>query len=371
VTTPSSPATYTATFKTQFRLTTAANPPAGGSITQGDWFDSGSSVTITATAAPGYGFTGFSGDLSGTANPNSVAMNAAKTVTANFKGLTATSVSSSRNPAVAGQAVTFTALVTSTVAGRTGSVTFKDGGATLGAGALNASGQATFSTSSLAVGTHSITAAYTGDSNFLGSSSPSLSQTVTQATTTTTLTSAPNPSSAGQAVTFTATVISSTGGIPTGTVNFKDGNTVLGSSPLNAAGSAAFVTSSLSAGSHTIKAVYAGTASYSGSTSANLKQVVNPAPKAPTTTSLTSSPNPSGVGQSVTFTATVTGSGTPTGKVTFKDGGKSLGTATLSGGVAAFSTSSLKQGSHSITATYSGDSTFAGSISATYTQVVN
>jgi hypothetical protein len=91
----------------------------------------------------------------------------------------------------------------------------------------------------------------------------------------------------------------------------------------------------------------------------------------PTTTSLTSLPNPSAVGQSVTFTATVTGSSTPTGKVTFKDGGKSLGSVTLSSGQAVLSTASLKRGSHSITATYGGDSNFATSTSPVYTQVVN
>jgi hypothetical protein len=79
---------------------------------------------------------------------------------------------------------------------------------------------------------------------------------------------------------------------------------------------------------------------------------------APTTTSLTSSPNPSQFGQSVTFTATVTGSGTPTGTVTFKDGGKTLGTVFLSAGLASFSTSSLKKGTHLITAPYSGDGIF-------------
>jgi Big-like domain-containing protein/List-Bact-rpt repeat protein len=464
VTTPSTPAAYTATFKTQYLLTTVANPPAGGSITPGGWLDSGSSVTITAAAAAGYGFTGFSGDLSGTTNPNSVTMDGARTVTANFKGLTttslstspnpntfgqavtmtatvaasvgtpggnvafydgatnignqpldgsghatssmlftagshtltasyagngsfltstsapvtqtvnkassSTSVSSSLNPSGAGQTITFTAVVSSLVAVPTGTVTIKDGGAVLGTGTLNGSGQATFSTTNLTAGTHSIMADYNGDTNFLASSSSPLSQTVNAASTTTTLISAPNPSLVGQPVTFTATVGSSTGGIATGTVRFQEGKTVLGSSALNAQGKAIFITSSLSTGSHNIKAVYAGTSSYGGSTSANIKQVVN---LAPTTTSLTSSPNPSAVGQNITFTATVTvtGPGTPTGTVTFKDGGKSLGTATLSAGQAAFSTSSLKKGSHSITAQYSGDSNFAGSASPAYTQVVN
>jgi hypothetical protein len=314
---------------------------------------SGGSHTITAS---------YAGNASFLASTS-----ASVTQTVN-KASTSTSVSSSLNPAVAGQTVTFTALVTSSVAGRTGSVTFRDGAATLGTGTLNASGQATFSTSSLAAGTHAITAEYAGDTNFLGSSSSSLSQSVTQTTTTTTLTSAPNPSTAGQAFTLTATVTSSTGGIPTGTVTFQEGKTVLGSSALNAAGKAVFIIS-LPVGTHTIKAVYPGTASYTGSSSGNLRQIVS---TPSTTTSLTSSPNPSAVGQSVTFTATVTSSASfPNGTVTFKDGGKSLGSATLSGGQATFSTASLKRGSHSITATYLGSSNFGGSVSPVYTQVVN
>ena len=89
-----------------------------------------------------------------------------------------------------------------------------------------------------------------------------------------------------------------------------------------------------------------------------------------TTTSLGASPNPSAFGQSVTFTATVTGSGA-TGSVTFKDGTTTLGTGPLSSGTATFLTSSLTIGSHPITAVYGGDTTFAGSTSPPLTQTVN
>ena len=91
-----------------------------------------------------------------------------------------------------------------------------------------------------------------------------------------------------------------------------------------------------------------------------------------TTTALTSSLNPSTVGQSVTFTASVSGAGgPPTGTVTFKEGATILGTGTLSSGTATFSTASLGVGTHPITAVYSGDATFAASTSNTVTQVVN
>ena len=79
-----------------------------------------------------------------------------------------------------------------------------------------------------------------------------------------------------------------------------------------------------------------------------------------TKVTLTSSPNPSKFGQAVTFTAAVAASisGMPSGKVTFKDGNAALGSDTLAGGQASFTTSSLSAGMHKITAVYSGDSSF-------------
>jgi hypothetical protein len=84
---------------------------------------------------------------------------------------------------------------------------------------------------------------------------------------------------------------------------------------------------------------------------------------------VSSSANPSSVNQSVTFTATVTGV-SPTGTVTFQDGGSTIGTGTLAGGSTTFSTSTLSVGSHSITAVYGGDSNDNTSTSAAVTQVV-
>ncbi len=128
---------------------------------------------------------------------------------------------------------------------------------------------------------------------------------------------------------------------------------------------------------HAIKAVYTNTdGNFSGS-SRSLGQTVNPAP---TSTTVTSSVNPSILGQSVTFTATVAntaGAGistaTPTGSVQFMDGALLLGAAQpLSGlGGATLSTSALTAGSHSITAVYTNvDGNFKGSTSASFTQVV-
>jgi YVTN family beta-propeller protein len=161
---------------------------------------------------------------------------------------TSTSLASSLNPSNFAQIVTFTATVTSAAAGTpTGTVTFKDGVNSLGTVTLNASGQASFSTAALSVGTHTITAVYGGSLNFATSTSAVLTQTVNRAATTTTLASSANPSALGQAATFTATV-SGPGGVPTGTVTFLEGNTSIGTGTLNASGQAVFTTSSLAIG---------------------------------------------------------------------------------------------------------------------------
>ena len=103
-----------------------------------------------------------------------------------------------------------------------------------------------------------------------------MTQSVGTIGTSTTLASTPNPSFAGQAVTFTATVSKSGGaGTPTGTVTFKDGGTTLGTGTLNGAGAASFATSALAAGSHSVTAVYGGDANFGVSTSAAISQTVN------------------------------------------------------------------------------------------------
>jgi hypothetical protein len=289
---------------------------------------------------------------------------------------TTATLASSVNPLVYGQSLTFTATVAAVSPGAgtpTGTVAFKEGASLLGTGTLDASARATFSTSALAVGTHSITAYYWGDPIFGPCTSAPLTQTVNPVSTTTTLTASPNPSVYGQSVTFAATVTASSpgSGTPTVTVTFKDGATTLGTGTLSS-GHTQFTISTLSVGNHSITAVYNGDPNFSISTSTALTQVVN---KASTTTRLTSSVNPTVDGQPVTFTATVAavspGAGTPTGTVTFKDGATTLGTRALSSGQAQFTTSSLGVGNHSITAVYDGDSNYRASTSAKLTQKVN
>jgi trimeric autotransporter adhesin len=96
----------------------------------------------------------------------------------------ATTVVSSLNPEVAGESVTFTATVTSTAGGTpTGTVTFNNGSTALGTGAvtLNGSGVATLSTTALVVGSASITASYSGDTNYAPGTSPAVTENVTVA----------------------------------------------------------------------------------------------------------------------------------------------------------------------------------------------
>ena len=179
--------------------------------------------------------------------------------------------------------------------------------------------------------------------------------------TTTTLESSNNPTVIGQSVAFTATV-SSAGGTPTGTVEFREGAAVLGTAALSA-GKASFITAALPLGTHNITAYYLASIAHNVSQSTSVAQVVK---QAATTSLITSSMSPAGIGSAVTFTTAVTanapGSGTPTGAVEFFDEGTSLGKGVLTaGGQAALTITTLTVGSHSITAAYSEDTNYIGS----------
>jgi RHS repeat-associated protein len=291
------------------------------------------------------------------------------------KGITTTTLTTSLANSTYGQAVTFSVSVGTSVTGwgsPSGTVTLSDSGNSILATLSLSGGSATWTVSNLGPGTHTITAAYGGDSNFGTSTSSSLTQTVQQAGTSLVVASSANPAVFGQAVTFTATLtVNSPGaGSPTGTISFLDGTASLGTVTLGSGGQAVLSLPGLPVGSHTITAVYAGNGYFLGTTSAVLAQSVNPAT---TSTALASSANPSAAGQAVTFTATVSvaspGSGTPTGSITFADGSTTLGSATLSGGVATLTTAFTTVASHSITASYAGDGNFAAS-SAALTQTV-
>ena len=232
-------------------------------------------ITVTATAPSSAGVVsnncgGLSGqDLIGTTL--SAATTAPCATTTTDKGSTTTSVVSSVNPSVFAQSVTFTATVAPVApatATPTGSVEFFDGVTSLGSVALS-SGQAGVSTSTLSVGSHSITAVYSGDADFFGSTSPVLSQVVNKQPTTTTLTCAPSPAQVNQAVTCTATV-SQTIVNPTpvtGSVSFFVDGSVTPAATVALSGNQAVWITTFGGGVHSVVAVYNGDGNYLSSTS--------------------------------------------------------------------------------------------------------
>src|SRR5204863_1820353 len=172
---------------------------------------------------------------------------------------------------------------------------------------------------------------------------------------------------------FTATVnpVAPGAGTRTGTITFNVDGSPLTNVTVNGSGVATLATAALNVGSRTIGATYNGDSNFNGSVSTNITQTVN---KANTSTGLSSSANPSYFGDLITFTATVTasatGAGTPTGTVTFKDSATTLGTGTLTAGLATFAISSLTVSNHSISTTYNGDGNFNTSTSGGLVETV-
>jgi type II secretory pathway pseudopilin PulG len=316
---------------------------------------------------------------------------------------TAVALTSSVNPAVTGQTVTYTGTVSATSPGLgspTGNVEFFDGGTAIAAcGGISGeplSGTSPDTATCIDIysvaGSYAITAQYLGDVGTYNASalSSALSETLNQGPTATAVTSSMNPSVMGQQVTYTATVTAAppSTGNPTGNVEFFDGGTAItgctaqalnGSSP----DTATCLVTYNSTGSHSITAQYLGNGGTFGASapSAPMTQVVN---LAATTTSVSSSANPSDVGQQVIYTATVTvvspGTGNPTGSVEFFDGVTAItgctalslpGTSTDT--VTCAVTYANTTGSpHSITAQYQGNpGTYATSTSGALSQVVS
>jgi hypothetical protein len=205
-------------------------------------------------------------------------------------------VASNQNPAALGAAVTFTATVSPAAA--TGSVTFLDGTASIGTSALHA-GTATLTVTTLPGGSHTITANYSGDSNYLGSTSAPLIQSIGTVTSSITVTTSNSVVPWGHGVAFQATILPSTA---SGTVTLFDGvlancNTApvqLGTATISH-GTAQFSTSftctgvgACSAASsdcykpspppHEVWVVYNGDASTTGSTSQNVEVTVTGTP---------------------------------------------------------------------------------------------
>lgn len=287
------------------------------------------------------------------------------------QGGSSITVTSSPNPSNYGVPVIFTIAIPETQpVNAQGSVTIYDGGNPIGIALLGATGQTTFTTSSLVVGTHSITVNFAGDANYSPGTSPVLTQVVNQTQTTTVVAAAPNPAFAGGAITFTATVKLAQGvNVPTGSVTFTSGTVTLGNAAIGATGTAT-INATLGVGTYSIVATYSGDLNDAGSASSPLSLAVA---IATTSAAVTAVPNPAAVESPVAFTAKVTGNGgTPTGTVVFSADGASIGSANLDAtGTATLSSSSLAAGTHSITASYGGDSNDTGSTSPAISLVVN
>jgi autotransporter-associated beta strand protein len=282
-------------------------------------------------------------------------------------------VASSVNPSAAGQSVSFTATVTCATPGAPalqGTVQFAIDGVNFGAPTAVVAGVATSpSTATLAVGSHIVTATYSGNGDFNSIVSPNFTQTVDLAGTTTTVASAPVSSTYGQTVVFTAVVapIAPGAGVPAGTVVFTLDGAAQPAVALDGTGQATLTPPPLAAGAHTLTADYSGSAWFAVSSGTLAGgHTVN---QSPTTTALASSQNPAIYGQAVVFTATVApvgpGAGVPTGTVTFTLDGTAQPPVTVDGtGQATFAPPPLAVGNHTLTADYSGDANFAASSGA-------
>lgn len=366
------PLTFTATLST----------PGGGGVTPDGTVNFFDGVNLIGTGTVSAGVATFStSNLSDGQHPITAVyggdankyINGSTSAVLNQDVLAATTVvltAAPSNTAVYGTSVTFTATVTgSTSAAPSGTVKFSDGATKLGTATLSSAGVATFTTSSLNAGAHSIVAAYLGDVHSGPGTSAPVTYTVTQTPTTTTLAASPATGIAGKAVTLTATVKAGSGtAMSSGTVTFMDGSTTLGSAAV-ASGGIASIAPILAPGAHAIVASFSGDTNDAASASSAMAVTVN---LATTAVTVTSGGSPATVLSPITFTAAVTGNGgTPAGSVVFSVDGAAANTATIdAGGKASFTDSALAVGNHTISAAYSGDTDDSPSTSSPFTQAV-
>ncbi len=328
---------------------------------------------------------------------------------------TATTVTADFDPTQFGHPVTFTATVVPVVPAPdvpSGNVQWWLDGVAVGAPAsLDATGRATWMTSSLALGTHVVGAVYLGAGGFDPSTSPSINHTVKKRLATTTAVSAGPSLVYGAPWTLDATVTpenASTGIAPTGTLQLMvNGATLMTGSPAApvklpiAGGTIAtsdfsitinctwvpplhctitinwLASTALKAGNNSVRAVYSGDVNYTGSTSPSVVQRVT---KATPTGTVTSAPlTPITFGEKPTFTATFVNPVAPVGSlapgsVQFLIDGTNMGAAVAisAGGIATFTpTWNLPAGTHTVKAHYLGDVDFAAVLSAPYTLKIN
>jgi hypothetical protein len=425
------PAPLTVAANNATRAFGVANPTFSGTVTgavNGDSFTESFTTTATTTSAVG----------SYPIVPAVTGANIASyTVTIDngtltVSGASTTTTLSAPGSAAYGASVTLTATVASTGGTPGGIVTFYSGSTALGTGTLNGSGVATLTTTTLPVGTDSLTAAYAATGNFGASTSASTSITISTATQT--ITFAPIASRPYGSAPFAVTASSSLGSSYPVTITVQSGPAVINGGVLTVTGTGTVVLQATQAGNTDYNAATAtqsfqvtpaqltvsasnatrtfgvanpafsgtvtgavGSDSFSESftTTATASSNVGSYPIVPavtgaqlanytvsivngtltvtgtaTTTTLTA-PGSSNYGASVTLTATVTSAaGMPGGTVTFLSGSTPIGTGTLSGGVATLSTAALPAGTDAVTASYAASGNFAASASPATTMAV-
>ncbi|HMH11483.1 MAG TPA: Ig-like domain repeat protein [Edaphobacter sp.] len=328
-------------------ITSGGNSIGTGTISSG-------TVTITTTTLP-VGTDPIVVSYGGDGNNNPASGTATQVVSKLTPSVT---LSSSVNPSMVNQSVTFTATVPVAISG---TVTFFDAAAVLGTATVS-NGVAAITTSTLLAGAHTVTANYSGDQGNNSANSLPLTQTVNKENP---VLPAPSVSSTNTTVGNSETISETVPPGVSGPVTFYDGSTPIGTAPI-VSGVATITVNTLPVGTDPITA---STPSDANNNSATSPPTIVTVIKTTPTIKLISSINPSSAGQSVTFTAT--GPNGATGSLVFFDGAATLATIGLTNGQASFTTNSLTAGSHTITADYSGDSSYTAANSAPLTQTVN
>ncbi|MBY6387475.1 Ig-like domain repeat protein [Rhodococcus erythropolis] len=248
-----------------------------------------------------------------------------------------------------------------------GTVQFKDGGTDIGAPVAVVNGVATLPHTFTAAGDHSVTAVYDGVLEFLTSTSPARTVSVAAADVqTTTALTVPSSAVEQTSVALTANISPAADG---GTVQFKDGGTDIGGPIAVTAGGATLDHTFTTTGSHSITAVYSGTAGFGGSTAQ--AQTIEISSSALSTTTTLQVPAAAITGTAVDLTATVAPSNA-VGTVQFKSNGTAIGSpVTVSGGTATLSHSFDAAGAQSITADFTAGAGFVSSSASAQTVTVS